>query len=94
MTEQDYQVFLQKVKQEDERLYELSQKFSDLTTEAKKILDEIRDKSTERQKQHGVYEKVDVKSHHKILPRDVKEKLLDTAKQVSNIFIHQNCLGR
>lgn len=89
MTEHDYQVFLDKIKEEDQRLYELSQKFSELTSEAKKILDEIRDKSSDRMQQHGV-EGVDVKNHHKILPRDVKEKLLDTAKEVSliEVFIH------
>ena len=86
MTEQDYQIFLDKIKEEDQRLYELSQKFADLTSEAKKILDEIKAKSNDRQKQHGVTG-VDVKNHHRILPREIKEKLLDTAKEVSNLSI-------
>jgi hypothetical protein len=50
MTEHDYQVFLDKIKEEDQRLYELSQKFADLTTEAKKILDDIKTKSYDRKK--------------------------------------------
>jgi Zn-dependent M32 family carboxypeptidase len=82
MTEHDYQIFLDKIKEEDQRLYDLSQKFAELTAEAKKVLDEIKDKSKERQTQHGV-EGIDVKNHHKILPREIKEKLLDTAKEVS-----------
>lgn len=86
MTEHDYQIFLDKIKEEDQRLYELSQKFSELTSEAKKILDEIKVKSTDRQAQHGV-EGVDVKNHHKILPREIKEKLLDTAKEVDNLHL-------
>lgn len=45
MTEHDYQVFLDKIKEEDQRLYELSQKFAELTSEAKKVLDEIKNKS-------------------------------------------------
>ena len=49
MTEHDYQVFLDKIKEEDQRLYELSQKFAELTSEAKKILDEIKVKSSDRQ---------------------------------------------
>jgi len=36
--------------------------------------------------QHGI-DGVDVKNHHKILPRDVKEKLLDTAKEVDNLHL-------
>lgn len=48
MTEHDYQIFLDKIKEEDQRLYELSQKFADLTAEAKKVLDEIKVKSKER----------------------------------------------
>jgi hypothetical protein len=92
MTEHDYQIFLDKIKEEDTRLYELSQKFADLTAEAKKVLDEIKNKSKERQIQHGV-EGVDVKNHHKILPREIKEKLLDTAKDVS-IPIHQTIFIR
>jgi hypothetical protein len=79
---------LDKIKEEDTRLYELSQKFADLTAEAKKVLDEIKNKSKERQSQYGV-EGVDVKNHHKILPREIKEKLLDTAKDVSKCSIHQ-----
>jgi hypothetical protein len=86
MTEHDYQIFLDKIKEEDQRLYELSQKFADLTAEAKKVLDEIKNKSKERQSQHGV-EGVDVKNHHRILPREIKEKLLDTAKEVDNLHL-------
>jgi hemerythrin superfamily protein len=82
LTEHDYQVFLDKIKEEDQKLYELSQKFADLTAEAKKILDDIKSKSKDRQQQFGV-EGVDVKNHHRILPREIKEKLLDTAKEVS-----------
>ena len=81
MTEHDYQVFLDKIKEEDQRLYELSQKFSELTTEAKKVLDEIKAKSTERKTQHGVESgRVDSRTSHRIVPREIKEKLLDTAK--------------
>jgi len=87
MTEADYGVFLTKVKEEDQRLYELSQKFSDLTTEAKNILDEIRDRSADRQKEHGIEGKIDVKNHHKVLPREFKEKLLSTAKEVDNLHL-------
>jgi Zn-dependent M32 family carboxypeptidase len=83
MTEHDYQVFLDKIKEEDQRLYELSQKFADLTTEAKKILDEIKTKSFDRKKEHGIEDKVDVNNHHRIIPREIKEKLLKTAKEVS-----------
>lgn len=93
MTEHDYQIFLDKIKEEDQRLYELSQKFSELTSEAKKILDEIKVKSTDRQAQHGV-EGVDVKNHHKILPREIKEKLLDTAKEVSKAISFILCIFR
>ena len=90
MTEHDYQVFLDKIKEEDQRLYELSQKFAELTSEAKKVLDEIKDKSQNRQQQHGI-EGVDVKNHHRILPREIKERLLDTAKEVSTSLFFYLC---
>jgi DNA primase large subunit len=40
--------FLKQVKKEDDMLYEVSQKFTDLTQECKNILDKIKEKSEAR----------------------------------------------
>lgn len=91
LTETDYRYFLDRVKQQDNKLYDLSQKFADLTSEAKKILDSLKDKSEERKKSFGIddsqgkYEKVTV--HHKPLPRELKEKLLSTATECNNLHL-------
>jgi hypothetical protein len=46
--------FLKQVKKEDDMLYEVSQKFTDLTQECKNILDKIKEKSEARKAQYGV----------------------------------------
>lgn len=80
---------LRGIKVEDEKLYGISQKFADLTSEAKKILDEIKYKSSELKEEHGIDEtvEVDYKNHHKTIPRDMKVKLLETAKEVDNLHL-------
>jgi len=45
LKEEDYALFIGQIKKEDETLMEISTKFSDLTTEAKRILDTIKSKS-------------------------------------------------
>ena len=42
------------LEKEDKNLYEVSNRFSDLTREAKRILDDIKSKSDDRKKEHGV----------------------------------------
>lgn len=91
LTEADYTHFLEQVKQQDNRLYDLSQKFATLTSEAKKILDSLKDKSENRKKSFGIdesqgqYEKV--QTHHKSLPRELKEKLLSTATECGTLHL-------
>lgn len=64
LTEVDYRHFLDQVKMQDNKLYDLSAKFAMLTKEAKKILDSLKDKSEDRKKAFGIdenegkYEKV------------------------------------
>lgn len=88
MKEEDYQFFLDQVKNQDNQLYDVSLKFSDITKEAKKILDSLKDKSSTRKEQYGSKDdaKID-QDHHKILPREIKEKLLVTAKEVDNLHL-------
>lgn len=45
LKQEDFEKFLHYIKIEDDKLYELSQKFSELSMEAKKILDELKLKS-------------------------------------------------
>ena len=54
MKDSDYQFFLDEIKKEDGTLKEISQKFFELTAESKRILDEIKEKSTQRKKDFGV----------------------------------------
>lgn len=42
LKQEDFEKFLHYIKIEDDKLYELSQKFSDISMEAKKILDEVK----------------------------------------------------
>ena len=91
LTEIDYLHFLNQVKEQDNKLYELSKKFADITSEAKKILDSLRDKSESRKKAFGIdedkgeYEKVI--THHKSLPRELKEKLLSAITECGTLHL-------
>lgn len=49
LKEEDYRKFLDYVQKEDDKLYELSSKFAQLSGEAKRILDDLKDKSAQRQ---------------------------------------------
>ena len=81
--------FLRQVKKEDDMLYEVSQKFTDLTQECKNILDKIKDKSEERKAKYGVSD--DDKdsaatTHHKPFPPHIKDALRQTTEDVSFII--------
>jgi hypothetical protein len=81
--------FLKQVKKEDDMLYEVSQKFTDLTQECKNILDKIKDKSEERKAKYGVSD--DDKgsaaaTHHKPFPPHIKQALSQTTDDVSFSF--------
>jgi hypothetical protein len=56
MKESDYQFFLDTIKGEEKTLKEISQKFFEMTSETKRILDEVREKSDNRKEAHGVKE--------------------------------------
>lgn len=62
-------------------------KFSDITKEAKRILDSLKDKSNTRQEQYGANDEAKIENHHKTLPREIKEKLLVTAKEVDTLHL-------
>lgn len=83
--------FLKQVKKEDDMLYEVSQKFTDLTQECKNILDKIKEKSEARKAQYGVTDDAkDVqaaKTHHKPFPPHIKDALLQTTEDVSFYFV-------
>ena len=69
LKDSDYKHFIDVVKEDDKSLSEISQKFHDLSIEAKRILDEISAKSDKRKEQHGVYDDDDQsQNHHKPLP--------------------------
>ena len=90
LKEEDYRKFLDYVQKEDDKLYELSTKFATLSGEAKRILDDLKEKSAKRQAdfavEGGTHDNRN-DNHHRVLPRDVKEKLLDTAKEVDNLHL-------
>ena len=53
-------------------------------------MDEMKEKSAKRQAEFAVEggtHDVRNEDHHKVLPREVKEKLLDTAKEVDNLHL-------
>lgn len=75
MTENDYRHFLNNVKAQDKQLIEISQKFSELSREAKRVLDSVKDKSESRKTQHGVEGDAHYNEHHKYLPQDLINKL-------------------
>lgn len=71
LKEEDYKKFLYYIKKEDEKLYQLSTKFAELTTSAKTILDDLKAKSGERQSSYGIQNGEDSRNHDqaRILPR-------------------------
>lgn len=87
MTEDDYKMFLEQIKKEDNSLVEISQKFADLTHEAKRILDSVKDKSDSRKNFHGIDDQVEetAKHHHKDLPKDLLDKLQDSVEQAESL---------
>ena len=95
MTDQDYKKFIEHVKSEDKVLYEISQKFSDLTVEAKKILDEIKAKSDERKQKFGVRDDdIKVENHHKPLPQEIKQELLGEVQQADALGVDLHKSGQ
>jgi hypothetical protein len=86
LKEDDYKNFLEIVKTEDKKLFEISKTFAELTTETKRILDTINEKSDQRKKDHGVEgEEHQAIDHHRFLPQDVKVGLLDAVKEVNDL---------
>ena len=93
LKEEDYLFFLEQVKTQDNVLGELSQKFADITSEAKKILDNIRAKSEDRKQKYGVSDSDAGKSYHKDLPRDLMTDLINTAREVGIRFFSHSFVG-
>lgn len=87
MTEDDYKEFLKKVKGQDNTLIDISQKFADLSREAKRILDDVKDKSETRKQQHGIEDDVDYNEHHRYLPQKMIDNLQDSAKEVETLHL-------
>jgi len=54
MKKENYEYLIQKVQKEYSLLSEISRKFSELTGEAKRILDNIQKRSQERKESHGI----------------------------------------
>jgi len=94
MKDTDYQEFLNVVKNEDKTLYEISQLFSDLTVEAKRILDDVKGKSDKRKEDFGETAGDKVVDHHKALPQEIKEQLLGAAEEVSKLFNVSSHIGQ
>lgn len=87
MTEDDYKEFLKKVKGQDNTLIDISQKFADLSREAKRILDEVKDKSETRKQQHGIEDDVDYNEHHRYLPQKMIDNLQGSAQEVETLHL-------
>lgn len=87
MTEDDYKMFLTEIKKEDNSLVEISQKFADLTHEAKRILDSVKEKSDKRKKYHEIDDTEDEKTnmHHRDLPKDLLDKLQDSVEKAESL---------
>ena len=89
MKDSDYQSFLDEIKKEDVTLKEISQKFFELTSESKRILDEIKQKSTDRKAEFGVSENDGQtrSNHHKKFPERVMTKLGSAIEDVSTFLL-------
>lgn len=85
MTEEDYKLFLDKIKQQDNTLVEISQKFADLSREAKRILDNVKEKSEARKAYHGVEDDVHYNEHHRYLPQALINKLQAGVQEVGGL---------
>lgn len=99
LKDSDYALFIGQIKQEDATLFEISQKFTDLTSEAKRILDSIKGKSDQRKEEKGGEN--NFIDHHKPFPRDVmtgitdlKTDVTDATEKVSEYIRQQNTAVR
>lgn len=81
---------MDQLKQEDKKLYEISVKFSELTKEAKRVLDNMKAKSDERRKQYGVEGEDYGTDHHRELPTIVVKDIERTNSEVSSTQIDLN----
>jgi hypothetical protein len=80
--EADYQQILAKLKEQDKELYEISVLFAELTKEAKRILDSIKEKSEGRKRELG-REEEQPQNHHRSLPEKVGGALEKASSDVS-----------
>lgn len=87
MKEEDYKYFLDEIKKEEVTLKEISQKFYELTTETKRILDDLKDKSTKRKEEHGVADTDGHtrSNHHRTFPKPLLDKLTNAIKDVEDL---------
>ena len=84
MTEEDYQMLIEEIRAYDKTLVSVSQKFSSLTREAKRVIDEAKAKSDERKNKFGVSDDVAYPStEHKRLPDKFVRKVNEAYTKVS-----------
>lgn len=71
------------IKEEDKTLQEVSKKFSDLSQEAKRVLDSIKEKSDKRKEEHGITDGVGKpQDHHKEFPPYIEDHIDDTDSDI------------
>lgn len=86
LKDSDYAYFLGQIRKEDSTLYEISQKFTDLTAEAKRILDEIKKKSDQRKADFGVVEGAEQPAvHHRPFPPHIQDALDDAQQDIARL---------
>lgn len=70
----NFQIILDTLKEEDKGLFVASGKFSELTKLAKDIFEKLQEKSAQNKRESGVEnDEIQAIDHHKPIPRDIKE---------------------
>ena len=84
MTEEDYMMLIEEIRAYDKTLVSVSQKFSSLTREAKRVIDEAKAKSDERKSKFGVSDDLAFPhTEHKRLPDKLVKKVNEAYDKVS-----------
>jgi multimeric flavodoxin WrbA len=87
MSEDDYTELVDEMSGYDSILVSVSSKFSELTREAKKIIDDAKANSDQRKEKYGVTgTNENVRYHHRELPRHIHDRLSDVKVETKKVF--------
>jgi len=88
ITEEEYELFVGELTSYDDVLVKVSLQFSDLTKEAKRIIDEAKAASEQRKETHGFNDNEPIaKRNHRQIPDKIVSRINDAQMKVSKLIL-------